>query len=147
MAGVVIGGDFIDPRAADRPYFAPETQPAETGAAAPGIAPTKPPATDVAPKGEPAPTTSSVRPRVPAKPEAGFVPARVFAWGPVKQATRYRVRFYRGNRVVLTRTTRSARITLPESFKFAKGSYRWVVEPRTGRRYGKPVVDSTFTTP
>jgi hypothetical protein len=161
-AGVVVGGDFISPRAADRPYFAPATPPAETRVAPTGttgsLAPTTPaqetPApttratpTAPTPNADPARTATTVRPRVPAKPEVGFAPARVFAWGPVEKATRYRVRFYHGGRVVLTRTTRSARITLPESFDFAKGSYRWVVEPRTGRRYGKPVVDSTFTIP
>ena len=75
------------------------------------------------------------------------MPARIFAWGPVEGATSYRVRFYRGDRVILQKTTKTARIELPRGFAFAKGRYRWIVEPKTGAKYGNAVVDSKFTIP
>ena len=49
--------------------------------------------------------------------------------------------------VVLQRTTKTARIELPRGFAFAKGRYRWIVEPKTGAKYGNAVVDSKFTIP
>jgi hypothetical protein len=163
VAGVLVGGDFIGPRAADRPTFAdgaadttgtvagvleppstvgPPTTTAETAPAPEPQTTTKPPPTPT-----PKPSTTPARPATPQKSKPAFVPARVFAWGPVKGATRYRVRFYRGKRLVLQRTTRSARIELPRGFAFAKGTYRWIVEPRVGAGYGNAVVDSKFTIP
>ncbi|HET9673630.1 MAG TPA: hypothetical protein VFP31_02390 [Gaiellaceae bacterium] len=164
-AGVLVGGDFIGPRAADRPTFAPspdaagttrtmtaEAQPSPT--VKPPVAPAAPPATtapepepQATPKPKPKPKPKPATPARPKKTKAAFVPARIFAWGPVKGATSYRVRFYRGDRVILQRTTKTARIELPRSFAFAKGSYRWIVEPKTGAKYGNAVVDSKFTIP
>jgi hypothetical protein len=172
-AGVLVGGDFIAPRAADRPTFATASGAAGTtgtmtAQAQPSptvrrpVAPAAFPATTAhAPKTKPKPKPkpsvkrkpATPRPR-PAKPSIdgfapktspAFVPARVFAWGPVKGATSYRVRFYHGRRLVLKRTTKSARIELPRGFAFAKGRYRWVVEAKTGATYGNAVVDSKFT--
>jgi hypothetical protein len=164
-AGVLVGGDFIGPRAADRPTFAPspdaagttgtltaEAEPSPT--VAPPVAPAAPPATTApepepkaTPKPKPKPKPKPATPARPTKTKATFVPARIFAWGPVKGATSYRVRFYRGDRVLLQRTTKTARIELPRGFAFAKGSYRWIVEPKTGTKYGNAVVDSKFTIP
>jgi hypothetical protein len=162
-AGVLVGGDFIGPRAADRPTFAPSTDAAGTTGTltaeaepsptvAPPVAPAAPPATTApepeskpTPKPKPKPRTTA--PARPTKTRATFAPARIFAWGPVKGATSYRVRFLRGDRVVLQKTTKTARIELPRGFAFAKGSYRWIVEPKTGAEYGDAVVDSKFTIP
>jgi hypothetical protein len=167
VAGVVVGGDFIGPRAADRPSFAPDGDAAgttgtmtaerpQTPSVSPPVTPAAPPATTGEQQTTSTPSTTA-KPKPPAptrKPKAkpkktkpAFVPARVFAWGPVKGATTYRVRFYRGTRLVLQRTTKTARIELPRSFEFAKGSYRWVVEPKVGAKYGNAVVDSKFTIP
>jgi hypothetical protein len=167
-AGVAVGGDFIGPRAADRPSFAPDsiavgTSGTTTAEASPS--PTVgPPVNPAAPSAttteeQPAATTTAAmatKPKQAAKPKpaakpsksrSSFVPARVFAWGPVQGATTYRVRFYRGQRLVLQRTTKTARIELPRSFAFAKGRYRWVVEAKVGAKYGNAVVDSKFTIP
>jgi hypothetical protein len=174
VAGVLVGGDFIGPRAADRPTFAPDSEALGTAGTmtaetlrSPGIAPpvtpgtppatTEQPDTTSAPTTTQAPTTTS-KPKSPAptrrakpkrktKARSAFVPARVFAWGPVQGATTYRVRFYRGTRLILQRTTKTARIELPRGFAFAKGSYRWIVEPKLGAKYGNAVVDSKFTIP
>jgi hypothetical protein len=166
VAGVVVGGDFIGPRAADRPSFAPTPQtPATTGAmtaespASPTVAPPVAPATTPATTEEPAATATTAKPKPkpkpttatrrakPSKSRAAFVPARTFAWGPVKGATSYRVRFYRGTRLLLQRTTKTARIELPRDFAFPKGSYRWIVEPKVGAKYANAVVDSKFAIP
>lgn len=173
VAGVLVGGDFIGPRAADRPSFAPDsiavgtsgTMTAEASPSptvGPPVNPAAPPATT---EEQPAATTTAAtatKPKPAAKPKpaskpkpaakpsksrSSFVPARVFAWGPVQGATTYRVRFYRGQRLVLQRTTKTARIELPRSFAFAKGRYRWVVEAKVGAKYGNAVVDSKFTIP
>jgi hypothetical protein len=174
VAGVIVGGDFIGPRAADRPTFATDSEVLGTAESfpSPTVAPpvnraappatteeqpttqrqattTKPkttPRTRAKPK-EKAKRTVPARRTKPATSRSAFFPARVFAWGPVKGATLYRVRFYRGSRLVLQRTTKTARIELPRSFEFAKGSYRWIVEPKLGAEYGNAVVDSTFTVP
>ncbi len=65
----------------------------------------------------------------------------------MKGATSYRVRFYRGTRLLLRRTTKTARIELPRGFAFPKGSYRWIVEPKVGAKYANAVVDSKFAIP
>ena len=161
-AGVAVGGDFIGPRAADRPSFAPDPDvatgvlepPSTVGPSTTTAETAPPPETTTEPAAKPKPPATTTTPAPPAapkkakqKPKSTFVPARVFAWGPVQGAKTYRVRFYRGQRLVLQRTTKTARIELPRSFVFAKGSYRWVVEPKVGAKYGNAVVDSKFTIP
>jgi hypothetical protein len=138
---------------------------ARTAAAPPTVthpAPAKPrPTTTAAPRPTttaataPARTTSTPRtttrtstPRTTTKPKPapkGFVPSRVFAWPAKPDAVAYVIRFFRGNKLVFQRRTEQPRITLPESFEFAPGSYRWLVVPvdRRGNE-GKALVASQF---
>jgi hypothetical protein len=85
------------------------------------------------------------RPRL-ARPEPTFAPARTFAWTAVPGAEHYRIRFYRGGKVVLEARPNEARYELPEPFRFDPGVYRWTVEPsnKGGSGYRKPVVASSF---
>jgi hypothetical protein len=81
-----------------------------------------------------------------ARPDATFAPARTFAWTAVPGADHYRIRFYRGDKVVLEARPTEARYELPEPFRFDPGRYRWTVEPSRegGSGYGKPIVASSF---
>jgi hypothetical protein len=73
-----------------------------------------------------------------------FVPARTFVWGASKGADRYRFRMKLDGRVVLHAQTREPRVTLPASFHFRAGKYRWTVERIPRSTDGKPIVDSAF---
>lgn len=73
-----------------------------------------------------------------------FVPARVFTWPARSDASAYVVRFFRNGRRVLTLHAGHSRVTLPASFRFTRGSYRWQVLPVVRGRLGAPIVDSTF---
>jgi hypothetical protein len=91
-------------------------------------------------------TTASAPAKTTAKPAPkGFVPSRVFAWPAKPDATAYVIRFFRGTKLVFQRRIVQSRITLPETFEFAPGSYRWLVVPvdRRGNE-GKAVVASQF---
>ena len=145
-------------RADDRPSFEAAPSRAAASAAAttgvtaptttvapPSTAPVAPPAATVAPP-SPAPATTARRPaRTTSVPAEGvFAPARTFAWAPIQGVEEYRVRFYRGDRVVLERRVEQARFVLPRGFEFQPGVYRWTVEPRRGETYDPAVVDSRF---
>jgi hypothetical protein len=86
------------------------------------------------------------------------VPAQthVFAWVPVRGSTSYLIRFYRGRRIVLQRSSNQSRFTLPgrwlfrgKTHRLAPGRYRWEVLPVFGRgrrtRLGHVTVESTWT--
>jgi hypothetical protein len=77
-----------------------------------------------------------------------FVPSRVFAWPPDPTATGYLVRFYRDDAKVYERRVTKPRLTLPASFRFLVGRYRWEVVPIHGSGpdapSGGPIVESTF---
>jgi hypothetical protein len=113
----------------------------------------RPPATTAATTTAPVrttttPTTTSTPPRTTAtKPAApkGFVPSRVFAWPAKPDAVAYVIRFFRGDKLVFERRIVQPRITLPESFEFAPGHYRWLVVPVDSRgKEGQAVVASQF---
>jgi hypothetical protein len=90
--------------------------------------------------------TTSTPTKTTSKPAPkGFVPSRVFAWPAKPDAVAYVIRFFRGNKLVFQRRIVQPRITLPETFEFAPGSYRWLVVPvdRRGNE-GKAVVASQF---
>jgi hypothetical protein len=74
-----------------------------------------------------------------------FVPSRVFAWPPDTTATGYLARFYRDDAKVYERRVTKPLLTLPASFRFLAGHYRWEVLPihRSGN-FGAPIVESTF---
>jgi hypothetical protein len=73
-----------------------------------------------------------------------FVPARTFVWGASKGADRYLFRMKLDGRVVLHTQTREPRVTLPSSFHFRVGKYRWTVERIPRSTDGKPIADSAF---
>ena len=83
-----------------------------------------------------------------AGPTPAFVPSRVFAWPADAAATGYLVRFYRNGAEVYETTVRKPHLTLPPSFRFLAGRYRWEVIPVLGSnptaRDGAPIVDSRF---
>ena len=149
-AGVVAGSSSVFTRAHDRPSFeaiashAAASAAATTAVAAPKRTVARPAAT-VAPS-SPAPATTARRPaRTPSSTAVGaFAPSRTFAWAPTPGAEEYRVRFYRGDRVVLEGRVEQARLVLPHGFAFRPGAYRWTVEPRRLETYEPAVVDSRF---
>jgi hypothetical protein len=75
-----------------------------------------------------------------------FVPSRVFAWPPDAAASGYLVRFFRDGAKVYERHVTKPRLTLPSSFRFLPGHYRWEVLPIRGSATdtGAPIVESTF---
>jgi hypothetical protein len=77
----------------------------------------------------------------------GFVPSRAFAWADQPGATGYIVRFFRDGKKILERRSVKAQLTLPPSFHFTAGNYRWQVIPIVGPGTSEnlaPIVDSTF---
>ena len=99
--------------------------------------------------------TTSVAPGAPtgAKPNSAagtgaFVPGRTWVWSTSKGARAYLVRFFLNGRQVLKRRTAKNQLTLPRSFHYAAGGYRWSVRPVTGPpsrpSVGHPIVDSKF---
>jgi hypothetical protein len=82
----------------------------------------------------------------PPAPATGFTPARVFAWPPSSRAHGYMVRFYRDGRKIFERWTDPPKLTLPDTFRFTAGHYRWEVRPVLGprTRLGAPIVASQF---
>ena len=99
--------------------------------------------------------TTSVAPGAPtgAKPQSAvgtgaFVPGRTWVWSTSQGARAYLVRFFLNGRQVLKRRTAKNQLTLPHSFRYAAGRYRWSVRPITGApsrpSYGHPIVDSKF---
>jgi hypothetical protein len=67
-----------------------------------------------------------------------------FVWVPAAGAAGYRVEFLDGGRVILTRTTKGARLHVDAS-RLAPGTYRWRVWALNGAgaRIGAPIVDAS----
>jgi hypothetical protein len=133
-----------------KPTRTTATKPAQTTAAKPAQTPTAKPAQTTAAKPPPtAKRSGSTSPQAPAasprKAKATFVPARVFAWPAQPGASAYLVRFFRGSTLVFEKKTTAVRLTLPRTFHFVPGSYRWLVLPidEHGVR-GAPIVESRF---
>ncbi len=131
-----------------RPNGAPVTRGAAPGKAPSATTTTKAatPAPTVEGNGHTPPRTTPTQPQSQAAPT--FVPSRVFAWPADAEASGYLVRFFRdGAKVYETRSTKP-RLTLPKSFRFLPGSYRWevlpILESAPNLRYGPPIVESTF---
>jgi hypothetical protein len=122
----------------------PATMTSKTATTLPAVEGTQPAAPRTAPKPQ-----ARARPTPPPPGTAPtFVPSRVFGWPADTVATGYLVRFFRdGAKVYETRSTKP-RLTLPPSFRFLAGHYRWEVLPVLGSapnlRYGPPIVESTF---
>ncbi len=93
-------------------------------------------------------TVGRTQPAAPSKPAPAFVPSRVFAWPADSTATSYLVRFFRNGTKVYETTALQPRVTLPTSFRFVAGRYRWEVLPVLGSdptvHYGAPIVMSKF---
>jgi len=107
------------------------------------------------PKGTQAPALppSEAQVTTGAKPQSAaglgaFVPGRTWVWSTSKGARAYLVRFFFNGRQVLKRRPAKNQLTLPRSFRYAAGRYRWSVRPITGPpsrpSYGHPIVDSKF---
>ncbi len=76
------------------------------------------------------------------KPPLGFVPARVWGWKAQPGARGYHVRFFLNNRQVFSARTKGTQLTLPRSFRYQAGRYRWLV--RAIPKLAEPIVDTTF---
>jgi hypothetical protein len=147
-AAVVLDRSGADPSASVRTVA---TQPTATHPSAPTSPTTTATTTPAHTTSTPTPTTTPARTAStptatkPAAPK-GFVPSRVFAWPAKTGAVAYVIRFFRGSKLVFQRRIVQPRITLPESFEFAPGSYRWLVVPvdRSGDE-GPAVVASKFS--
>jgi hypothetical protein len=131
-------------RAAPPAAFAP---PASAKAGAPAAAGTTPAAqakSHVRPHRRPQPRAhKSVAPFTP-RPET-------FVWTSVPGATEYHIAFFKGDRTILVRRTRTARLTVPGKWRyagkaetFAPGRYRWYVWFARGRQSGGLVAISTI---
>jgi hypothetical protein len=111
------------------------------------------------PKGTQAPalpgSEAQVTPGAPtgSKPQGAvdtgaFVPGRTWVWSTSEGARAYLVRFFLNGRQVLKSRTAKNQLTLPHSFRYAAGRYRWSVRPIKGAptrpSYGHPIVDSKF---
>jgi hypothetical protein len=97
------------------------------------------------------PSEAQVTPGAKPQSAAGlgaFVPGRTWVWSTSKGARAYLVRFFFNGRQVLKRRPAKNQLTLPRSFRYAAGRYRWSVRPITGPKsrpsYGHPIVDSKF---
>jgi hypothetical protein len=93
------------------------------------------------------PTThSAAQPalRSAAKGTAGFVPARTWAWVPSKGARGYTFQMALNGHVVLRVRTKQPRLTLPHSFRFHSGTYRWTVERIPVAPDHGPLSESSF---
>jgi hypothetical protein len=77
-----------------------------------------------------------------AQPPLGFVPARVWGWKTQPGARGYHVRFFLNNRQVFSARTTKTQLTLPRSFRYQAGRYRWLV--RAIPKLAEPIVDTTF---
>jgi hypothetical protein len=135
------------PRTTTHPHAATATAPAHTAPAhtAPAHTATAThPTTAPRPARTTKPTTSS---KPPAKPPT-ITPSRTFAWAAMPNASFYLVRFARDGTKVFERRVTEPRLTLPASFRFKAGSYRWTVVPALGTaanpRYAPAIIDSRF---
>jgi hypothetical protein len=102
------------------------------------------------------PAAAHAAPGRPARRQRASPPASVFVWLPVREASHYKVEFFRGGRKVFQATTAKARLELPRRWTFkgrrfevTPGTYRWSVRPGFGagssRRYGETIVASRWT--
>ncbi len=167
----------VRPRAPRKARVAPATRPtkktkpsgAKTGGAgaktaATGTKPaagssTAPPTSTRAPRNAPVRKAAAPTSRPAAKQTkapgaargavATFVPSRVFGWPEQPQTKAYIVRFYRDGKKVYETQSTKPQITLPASFVFAAGHYRWQVVPAPAagsqqQQEAAAIVDSTF---
>lgn len=135
------------PRTITHPHAATATAPAHTAPAHTAPAHT---ATATHPKTASRPartTTPTAKSKPPAKPPT-IAPSRTFAWAAMPNASFYLVRFARDGTKVFERRVTQPRLTLPASFRFKAGSYRWTVVPALGTaanpRYAPAIIDSRF---
>jgi hypothetical protein len=109
-------------------------------------APAKPTTTTTrTPPAKPA-TPKHQAPKTPRRPTASFAPARVFSWPVTPNASAYHVTFWRDGKQVWDGRVTEPKVTMPRSFKFVAGDYRWkVVAIVGGQPSSAPLVDSHFT--
>lgn len=81
----------------------------------------------------------------PAARKTTFVPARTWAWVPVRGAAAYEVTFVRAGRVVFRARSQEPRVLMPRRFRFRPGTYRWTVRALPKHAGTRPIVDSTFS--
>ena len=111
--------------------------------------------------GRAAPAAQPVAPRAKRRtlrPLARTQAKWTFVWPPHPRADYYDVSFLQGGREIFKASPRRARVVVPaqgvsrgRAFRFSGGRYRWIVRPGFGprlqRRYGQPIVVSTWTLP
>ncbi len=72
----------------------------------------------------------------------------MFAWPAAQNASFYLVSFIRDGKKVFEKRVTEPRLTLPGSFRFTAGNYRWTVVPATGTagnpQYAPAIIDSKF---
>jgi hypothetical protein len=72
----------------------------------------------------------------------------VFAWPAAPNASFYLVSFMRDGKKVFEKRVTQPRLTLPGSFRFTAGNYRWIVVPASGSagnpQYAPAIIDSKF---
>lgn len=77
-----------------------------------------------------------------------ITPSHVFAWPAAQNASFYLVSFMRDGKKVFEKRVTKPRLTLPGSFRFTAGNYRWTVVPATGTagnpQYAPAIIDSKF---
>jgi hypothetical protein len=107
--------------------------------------------------------TGTARAGTAAKPtKAQPIPTRsrpfathVFVWAAAENATVYKVGFFRQGKQVFEAIVSGTRLELPlrwvyhgRRFRLTPGTYSWIVRPALGprghRRYGQPIVNSTW---
>jgi hypothetical protein len=130
------------PTTAAAPVFArPSTASTTTAAAHPA----SPPAHTTAPKPAASKQTTASRahPAAPKGASAGFVPARSWVWAPATGADGYELTFYFDGRVALRAHPTRPAYTMPATFRYEAGAYRWTVRVLPAGAV-PAIVDSTF---
>jgi len=96
-------------------------------------------------------TNRPPRSRTTSKPPVApptITPSHVFAWPAAQNASFYLVSFMRDGKKVFEKRVTEPRLTLPGSFRFTAGNYRWIVVPATGTagnpQYAPAIIDSKF---
>ena len=93
------------------------------------------------------PPRSGTTSKPPSAPPT-ITPSHVFAWPAAQNASFYLVSFMRDGKKVFEKRVTEPRLTLPGSFRFTAGNYRWTVVPATGTagnpQYAPAIIDSKF---
>jgi hypothetical protein len=78
------------------------------------------------------------------EPVSGFVPTRNWGWPAQPGADGYQVTFLVDSHVVFRTRTTEPHLSLPRSFRFRAGAWRWKIVALPANPDAQPIVDSTF---